>query len=104
MLVAARIFSPKVPKERDANVSQDSDGLFRIDVRFRRSSGDAFRKQARGFDTKTAARKKRDEFYEEFNDVLLGGGLRVDYFGRTITVDQTLKGHARRRDARSKST
>jgi integrase len=82
--VASRIFSPKVPKERDANISRDADGTFRVDVRFKRSTGEPFRKQVRGIDSKTDARKKRDEFYEEFN-VLEGG---EGYAKRLVVVEE----------------
>ncbi|MCW5943848.1 MAG: site-specific integrase [Fimbriimonadaceae bacterium] len=64
------VFKPLRPKTNDTGIYA-KDGDYMVDVRLIRASGKRFRGQAR-CRTKAEARKRRDEFYEEFN-ILEGG-------------------------------
>ncbi|MCW5941040.1 MAG: site-specific integrase [Fimbriimonadaceae bacterium] len=76
------VFRPRRPKTQDADIVPHK-GLYLVNVRLRRESGEEFRKQARCH-AKAEARKKRNEFYEEFN--ILEGGAE---FRESLVVVET---------------
>ena len=61
------MFTPRLPKDKDANITSDGPGLYRVSVRLKRDDGTLFEKQARKIKTKAEARRRRDLAYEEFN-------------------------------------